>query len=70
MNLDLVLAYGKTAGGVTALGVLAFVLAIVGLFYVLRDDGLTGGAKVMWIALVLFFPILGPAIYFAVRSDW
>jgi hypothetical protein len=70
MNVALVLAYGKAAGGLTALGVLALILAIVGLYYVLRDDGLTGGAKALWIALVLFFPILGPAVYFAVRSDW
>ena len=69
MNV-LVLAFGKVAGGVTALGVVALVLAVVGLYYVLRDDGLTGGAKAMWIVLVLFFPILGPSVYFAVRSDW
>jgi hypothetical protein len=66
----LLLAYGKTAGGLTALGVLALVLAFVGLYYVLRDEGLTGGAKTMWIVLVLLFPILGPTVYFAVRSDW
>jgi len=24
----------------------------------------------MWIVIVLFFPILGPSIYFAVRGDW
>jgi hypothetical protein len=35
-----------------------------------RDTQLSGGAKTMWIVIVLFFPILGPAIYFAVRSDW
>jgi Phospholipase_D-nuclease N-terminal len=69
MNV-LVLAFGKVAGGLTALGVVALVLAVVGLYYVLRDDGLTGGAKAMWIVLVLFFPILGPSVYFAVRSDW
>jgi hypothetical protein len=69
MNV-LVLAFGKVAGGLTALGVVALVLAVVGLYYVLRDEELTGGAKAMWIVLVLFFPILGPSVYFAVRSDW
>jgi uncharacterized membrane protein YhaH (DUF805 family) len=67
---SLVTASAKLAGGLTALGVLALVLAVVALYYVLRDRELSGSAKTMWILLVLFFPILGPAVYFAVRSDW
>ena len=66
----LVLSSAKLAGGLTALGVLALALAVTALYYLLRDPELTGGSKTMWIVIVLFFPILGPAIYFAVRSDW
>ena len=70
MNLSLVTASAKLAGGLTALGVLALVLAVAALFYLSRDAELSGGSKALWIVLVLFFPILGPAVYFAVRSDW
>jgi hypothetical protein len=70
MNVASVIASDKLAGGLTALGVIALVLAVTGLYYVSRDTQLSGGAKTMWIVIVLFFPILGPAIYFAVRSDW
>jgi len=70
MNLSLVTASAKLAGGLTALGVIALVLAVTALFYLSRDPQLSGSAKAMWIVLVLFFQILGPAVYFAVRSDW
>jgi hypothetical protein len=66
----LVLGSAKLAGGLTALGVIALVLAIAGLYVISRDRELSGGAKTMWIVIVLFFPILGPSIYFAVRADW
>jgi len=66
----LVLGSAKLAGGLTARGVIALVLAIAGLYAISRDRELSGGAKTMWIVIVLFFPILGPSIYFAVRGDW
>jgi hypothetical protein len=66
----LVLSSAKLAGGLTALGLIALVLAIAGLYYISRDRELSGSTKTMWIVLVLFFPILGPSVYFAVRSDW
>jgi len=65
-----VLSSAKLAGGLTALGVIALVLAITGLWVISRDRELSGGTKTMWIVIVLFFPILGPSIYFAVRADW
>jgi Phospholipase_D-nuclease N-terminal len=70
MSVAYVIASAKLAGGLTALGVIALVLAVAALFYLSRDTQLSGSAKTMWIVLVLFFPILGPAVYFAVRSDW
>ena len=65
-----VLSSAKLAGGLTALGVIALVLAIAGLYYISRDRELSGSTKTMWIVLVLFFPIIGPSVYFSVRSDW
>jgi hypothetical protein len=66
----LVLSSAKLAGGLTALGVIALVLAVAGLYYISRDREFSGSTKTMWIALVLFFPIIGPLVYFSVRSDW
>jgi hypothetical protein len=66
----LVLSSAKLAGGLSVFGVFALVLAIVGLIAITRDAELTGGAKTLWIVLVLFFPIVGPAVYFGVRPDW
>jgi hypothetical protein len=65
-----VLGSAKLAGGLTALGVIALVLAVAGLYYISRDRELAGSTKTMWIVLVLFFPIIGPMVYFSVRSDW
>jgi hypothetical protein len=65
-----VLGSAKLAGGLTALGVIALVLAVAGLYYISRDRELAGSTKTMWIVLVLFFPIIGPLVYFSVRSDW
>jgi len=70
LDTVLVLGSAKLAGGLTALGVIALVLAIAGLWVISRDRELSGSAKTMWIVIVLFFPILGPSIYFAVRGDW
>ena len=70
MDAVFVLSSAKLAGGLTALGVIALVLAIAGLYYISLDRELSGGTKTMWIVLVLFFPIVGPSVYFAVRSDW
>jgi Phospholipase_D-nuclease N-terminal len=70
VNVVSILANGWLIGGVSAGGVLAVVLAVTGLVYVFRDSELSGGAKAMWVALVLLFPIFGPIVYFAVRSDW
>jgi phospholipase D-like protein len=61
---------GLAIGGISAGGVIALVLAVLALVYVFRDPELSGGARVLWVALVVFFPIFGPIVYFAVRSDW
>ena len=70
MNVVSVLADGWLIGGVSAGGVLALVLVVTALVYLFRDEEISGWSKVMWVALVLLFPIFGPIVYFAVRSDW
>jgi Phospholipase_D-nuclease N-terminal len=37
---------------------------------VLRNPDFSGGAKTLWVVVILIFPLLGGAIYFGVRSDW
>ena len=64
MDAAFVLGSAKLAGGLTALGVIALVLAVAGLYYISRDRELAGSTKTMWIVLVLFFPIIGPLVYF------
>ena len=70
MNVVSVLADGWLIGGVSAGGVLALVLVVTALVYLFRDEEISGWSKVMWVALVLLFPIFGPIVYFGVRSDW
>jgi Phospholipase_D-nuclease N-terminal len=51
-----------------ALGVLAaWVYALVDLF---RNPSLSGGAKAMWLVIIILLPFLGTVIYLAVRDDW
>jgi hypothetical protein len=70
MDFVSILANGWLIGGVSAGGVLALVLVVTALVYLFRDEEISGWSKVMWVALVLLFPIFGPIVYFAVRSDW
>jgi hypothetical protein len=70
MNAVSILANAWEVGGATVGGVLALVLAVIALVYLFRDAELSGGTKAMWVVLIVLFPILGPIVYFAVRSDW
>jgi hypothetical protein len=70
LEIVLVLSSAKLAGGLTTLGIAALVFAVAGLYFISRDRELSGSAKTMWIVLVLFLPIVGPALYFGVRADW
>jgi hypothetical protein len=69
MNVE-ILGNGWVIGGASAGSVVALVLAVTGLVYVFRDTELSGGSKALWVALIVLFPIVGPIVYFAVRSDW
>ena len=65
-----VLGIGWLAGGITVLGVLALIVGIAAIVSVLRNADLSGGAKAMWVVVILILPLLGGVIYFGVRSDW
>ena len=58
------------AGGFGILAVLSVVLAIVALLSVARNPAFSDGAKLLWVVLIVLFPLFGSLIYFAVRSDW
>ena len=51
-------------------GVLAVVLAASAIVSVLKSPQFSGGERTMWILVSLIFPIVGPLVYFSVRSDW
>jgi hypothetical protein len=65
-----ILGIGWLAGGITAFSVLAVVVGIAAIVSVLRNPDFSGGAKVLWVVVIVIFPLLGGAIYFGVRSDW
>jgi hypothetical protein len=64
MELGLVLALGSLAT------LVALVVGVAAGVSLLGNDRLSGGAKAMWLAVIVLFPILGSAVYFGVRSDW
>ena len=64
------LAFGLLAGGFWILAALSVILAIGALISVFRNEYFSGGAKAMWVVLILIFPLFGSLIYFGVRSDW
>jgi hypothetical protein len=65
-----VLGIGWFEGGFYGIAVLAALVGIAAIVSVLKNPDLSGGAKAMWVIVILIFPLLGGAIYFGVRSDW
>jgi hypothetical protein len=64
------LAFGAWATGLTVAGVAALILAVAAFISLFRNADLSGGARTMWILIILLVPIFGSLIYFGVRSDW
>ena len=64
------LAIGLLEGGFWVLAALSVVLALAALLSVFRNTDFSGGARAMWVAVILVFPLFGSLIYFGVRSDW
>ncbi|MCC8249766.1 PLD nuclease N-terminal domain-containing protein [Saccharothrix luteola] len=52
-----------------AIGIAVFVLWVAAIVSVLRSRRLTGGGKLLWIAVVLAFPFLGSIGWFAGGRD-
>ncbi len=50
---------------IAVLSLVAFVLWIAAIVSVVRDSRLTGGGKLLWIAVVLAYPFLGSIGWFA-----
>ena len=66
----LVLGIGLLAGGFWILAAVSVVLALAALLSVFRNPDLSGGARTMWVLVIIIFPLLGSLVYFGVRSDW
>jgi hypothetical protein len=64
------LGIGLLAGGFWVLAVISILLAIGALISVSKNADLSGGAKAMWVLVIVIFPLLGSLVYFGVRSDW
>ena len=64
------LAFGLLAGGFWVLAAISVVLALAAILSVVRNPYFSGGARAMWLAVILVFPLFGSLIYFGVRSDW
>lgn len=65
-----VLALSTLATGISLGTVVALVVGVAAGVSLVGNDRLSGGAKAMWFAAIILFPILGSAVYFGVRSDW
>jgi hypothetical protein len=46
------------------------ILAIAALLSVFRNPDFTGSSKLLWVLVIVIFPLFGSLIYFGVRSDW
>ena len=64
------LAIGLLAGGLWFLAAVSLILAIGALISVFRNPDFSGGSKLLWVVVILIFPLFGSLIYFGVRSDW
>jgi len=64
------LAIGLFTGGFLVLGALSVILALAALLSLFRNPEITGSSRLMWVLVIVIFPLFGSIIYFGVRSDW
>ena len=64
------LAIGLIAGGFWVLAALSVILALTALLSLFRNPEISGSSRLLWVLVILIFPLLGSLIYFGVRSDW
>ena len=64
------LGFDAFTTGLSLASLLALLLAVSAVGSALRNADLSSTAKTMWVLVIVLFPILGPIVYFGVRSDW
>ena len=64
------LAIGLLAGGFWVLAALSVILALAALLSLFRNPEITGSSRLLWVLVIIIFPLFGSLIYFGVRSDW
>ena len=65
-----ILAIGLFAGGFFVLAALSVILALAALLSIFRNPEITGSSRLLWVLVIIIFPLFGSLIYFGVRSDW
>jgi hypothetical protein len=64
------LGIGLLAGGFYVLAAISVVLALAALLSVFLNPDLSGNARLLWVVVIVIFPLFGSLVYFGVRSDW
>jgi hypothetical protein len=64
------LAIGLLAGGFWILAALSVILALMAILSIVRNPEISGGSRLLWILVILIFPLFGSLVYFGVRRDW
>ena len=64
------LAIGLFAGDFWILAALSVILALMAILSIVRNPEISGGSRLLWILVILIFPLFGSLIYFGVRRDW
>jgi hypothetical protein len=64
------LAIGLLTGGFAVLAALSVILALAALLSLFRNPEITGNSRLLWVLVIIIFPLFGSLIYFGVRSDW
>jgi hypothetical protein len=70
MSEAAILAIGLLAGGFTVLAALSVILALAALLSLFRNPDIAGSSRLLWVLVIIIFPLFGSLIYFGVRSDW
>jgi hypothetical protein len=65
-----ILGIGLYAGGFAVLAALSVILALAALLNLFRNPEITGSSRLLWVLVIIIFPLFGSLIYFGVRSDW
>jgi hypothetical protein len=64
------LGIGLVTGGFWVLAAASVILALAALLSLFRNTEISGSSRLLWVLVILIFPLFGSLIYFGVRSDW